>query len=102
MIVDGYSGISTRTSFPDCAWRARHLMCASLLARSRALTHAKRTLAPPPFSPPPRRMTPATWTPSSRSARAPCYGSGAGTRTRRRGPLTSPALGPRQVSSARP
>ena len=41
-------------------------------------------------SPPAGLATPSARTSSSRSARTPCFSSGAGTRTRRRGPLRGP------------
>jgi len=47
---------------------------------------------PSRISPPARLAPPSAWTRSSRSARTPCFSSGAGTRTRRRRPVRRPAL----------
>ena len=49
---------------------------------------------------PARPATPSARTSSPRSARTPCFPSGAGTRTRRRRPVRGPALAPREVSRA--
>jgi hypothetical protein len=54
--------------------------------------------SPPWFSPPAGRAAPAACMPSSRSAWRPCFSYGAGTRTRRGGPVRRPALMPREVS----
>ena len=54
----------------------------------------------PCCSPPAGLATPSARTSSSRSARTPCFPSGAGTRTRRREPVRGPALTPREVSRA--
>jgi hypothetical protein len=50
----------------------------------------------PPVSPPAGLATASARTSSSWSARTPCFSSGAGTRTRRRGPRSGPALTPRR------
>ena len=59
---------------------------------------SRRAIQETPYSPPAGRATPSARTSSSRSARTPCFSSGAGTRTPRRRAVQGPAFARREVS----